>query len=52
MYREEHILEDKKTCENCFWSSIDSYCTEGGRAPEKCKESCDKYTPKIKSTNE
>ena len=36
-------MEEKKTCDTCFWSSRDGYCTEGGRPPEKCKEPCDKY---------
>lgn len=42
-------MEDNKTCDTCFWSSRDGYCTEGGRPPEKCKNPCDKYTP---ATNE
>ena len=37
-------MEEKKTCDTCFWSSRDGYCTEGGRPPEKCKEPCDNYT--------
>lgn len=39
---------EKKTCETCFYSSIDLYCTQGGRPPHPCKEPCDKYEP-IKS---
>lgn len=38
-------MEDKKTCNTCFWSSRDMYCTEGAQPPRKCKEVCDKYTP-------
>lgn len=43
--KENDILDNMKTCVSCFWSSKDNYCTEGGRPPHKCKESCDKYTP-------
>lgn len=38
-------MDDKKTCENCFWISRDGYCTEGGRPPQRYKDACDKYTP-------
>ena len=41
------VLENK-TCETCFWSSREGYCTEGGRPPHICKSPCDKYTPSIK----
>lgn len=36
---------DEKKCSNCFWCSIDGYCTISGR-PKKTKEPCDKYEPK------
>lgn len=38
---------ENKTCETCFWSSKDLFCTEGGRPPQKCKETCDKYKEKV-----
>lgn len=39
---------EQKTCDTCFWSSRDMYCTEGGRPPHKCKEVCDKYESRNK----
>lgn len=43
-------MDEKKSCEECFWSSLEGFCTEGGRPPERCKEPCDKYMP-IKNIN-
>lgn len=38
-------MEVEKSCESCFWSSLEGFCVEGGRAPERCKGPCEKYTP-------
>lgn len=37
------LLEEKKTCDTCFWRSRDGYCTEGGRPPRPCKKPCEKH---------
>lgn len=44
-------MDDKKTCNTCFWSSMDGYCTEGGRPPRQNKEVCEKYKPKTNIAN-
>lgn len=38
-------MDEKNSCDKCFWSSRDGFCTEGGRPPERGKEPCDKYMP-------
>lgn len=41
---EEASIPEDKTCETCFWSSRDGFCTEGSEPPRPCKGICDKYT--------